>query len=116
MPATLTGLTRSAADNEIPTVGPADVVEPGLVKSVLESLVLFGRERQRRFVVEFVIRDVTDQTGFCVSCGPTGSLVVSTSPIVGAATIAVTVIGVTVFHSISRSSLSLYSDTDYETT
>ena len=48
VPAALSALTRPAADNEISTVGPADIIEPASVEPVLEPLVVLGCERQRR--------------------------------------------------------------------
>jgi hypothetical protein len=42
--------------------------------------------------VEVVIRDVTDQTGFCVLSSPTGGLVGRTPPTVGVTVIPVAVV------------------------
>ncbi|WP_241964327.1 hypothetical protein [Halorubrum sp. 48-1-W] len=99
MPATLPGRTRPATDHEVPTARTTDIDEPGPVEPVLESLVLLGCERQRRFVVELIGRDVTDKTGFRVFCSSTGSIVGNTSFTV--TTIVVVIISVTAYHFIS---------------
>jgi len=72
--ATLARLTRPAADDEIATVNPTEIIKLWPMEAILESLMLLRCEGQLGFLTDLLPSYVTNKIGCCFLLLPNGTI------------------------------------------